>query len=275
MIDPVERALSHLRQLSLPVADEIPYPITINLHPDIDVSGEMVIDLLVAHGTYRSQFETGTSSGGLTAVRGGNRWIWESRIFGFAYDEVHPSLRPKYGALNHLHDPVGGSRRFGSCHLRVAPHVRSRTSFCYPDSHLRPRDFAVDNVCRLVALAKANQLALDPLLDNYVEAHIHGPLNIVEDVEAIVLDPSYRATGVEEAARSLGCRVELHEGFCLSLDRLEDCEAFRGPEVANAVIRIAENEIATPAILGRARDCLLEYQMAKWVWHCIAKFGHV
>lgn len=149
MIDPVERALMHLRQQSLPGADEVPYPITINFHPDIAVSGERMIDLLVAHGSYRSQFETGTSSGGLTAFRGGDRWNWESSIFGFAYDEAHPSLRPKYGALNHRHDRVGGSRRFGSCHLRMAPHVRARTSFCYPDSHLRPRDFAVDNVRRL------------------------------------------------------------------------------------------------------------------------------
>nr|WP_210292226.1 DUF3626 domain-containing protein [Aurantimonas endophytica] len=265
--------MTHLRQQSSPGADEVPWPITINFHPDIAVGGEAVIDLLVTHGTYRSQFETGTSSGGLTAFRGGDRWNWESRIFGSAYDEGHPSLRPKYGALNHRHDPVGGSRRFGSCHFRMAQHVRPRTSFCYPDSHLQPRDFAIDDVRRLVRLAEENQYALEPL-DNYVEAHIHGPLMIVDDVEAIVLDPSFRATGVEEAARLLGCRVEWHEGFCLSFDRLADCKTFRGSEAADAIVRIAVDSAVTPAILGRARDRLIDYQTAKWVWHCIAKFGH-
>lgn len=272
MIDPVDRALMYLRQQSSPGADVAHHPITINFHPDTVVDGEIVIRHLAVHGMYKSQFETGMSSGGLTAYRGGERWNWESRIFGFAYDSEEPSIRPKYGALNHRRDPVGGSRRFGSCHLRLAQHVRPRTSFCYPDSHLRPRDFAVDDTRRLVALAEENPIGLDLLLDNYVEAHIHGPLRIAEDVEAIVLDASFRATPVEEAASLLRCRVEWHGGFCLSLDRLDDCEAFRGLETANAILQIAEDKLVTPAILGRARD-RLEYQTAKWVWHCIARFG--
>lgn len=44
-------------------------PTTLNFHPDIAVSGDLVIDLIARRGTYRSQFETGTSSGGLTAYR--------------------------------------------------------------------------------------------------------------------------------------------------------------------------------------------------------------
>lgn len=55
----------------------------------------------VSYGVYRSQFETGTSNGGLSAHPGGERWAWESRIFGWAYDEATPTLHPKYGALNH------------------------------------------------------------------------------------------------------------------------------------------------------------------------------
>lgn len=275
MTDPVERALAHLRQLCAQGADRVSFPITLNFHPDIVVGGNTVIELLAQHGTYRSQFETGTSSGGLTAYRGGDRWNWESRIFGCAYDDRHPSFRPKYGALNYRYDPVGGSRRFGSSHLRLAPHVRSRTSFCYPDSHLEPSDFAVGDVGPLIAMAETNELDLDSWLDNYIEAHVHGPLSIGGDVEAVVLDPSFRATAIEHAAVSLGCRVEWHDGFRLSLDRVADCEVFRGPVAANAIARIAEEKVVTPAILWRARDCLLDYQTAKWVWHCIARYGHV
>lgn len=274
MTDPVERALEHLRQQCAHGVDYRSYPVTLNFHPDIAFGNKVLIELLAQQGFYRSQFETGTSSGGLTAYRGGDRWNWESRIFGCAYDEGHPSLRPKYGALNYRHDPVGGSRRFGSCHLRLAPHVHSRTSFCYPDSHLAPRDFAVGYVEPLIALAESNGAALDPWLDNYIEAHVHGPLSIAEDFEAIVLDPSFRDTVIERAAASLGCSVEWHSGFRLSLDCLADCEAFRGEVAANAVARIAEEGVVTPVILWRARDGLLDYQTAKWVWHCVARYGH-
>ena len=198
MTDPVEQALAHLGQLCTGETDGVSFPITLNFHPDIAADGENVIELLARHGTYRSQFETGTSSGGLTAYRGGDRWSWESRIFGGAYDDGAPSFRPKYGAMNHRNDPVGGSRRFGSSHIRLRPHVRSRASFCYPDSHLEPQNFAVGDVRPLIALAEANASGLDPWLDNYIEAHVHGPLRISEDVEAVVLDPSFRSTAIEE-----------------------------------------------------------------------------
>lgn len=274
MIDPVERALGHVRQISASGVEDIAYPVTLNFHPDIMVGGNLVIRLLAQQGIYRSQFETGTSSGGLTAYRGGDRWQWESRIFAGAYDERPASFRPKYGTLNHRHDPVGGSRRFGSCHFRLRPHVRSRTTFCYPDSHLEPHHFAVDNVRPLVALAEQNQDGLDPWLDNYVEAHVHGPLHISKDIEAVVLDPSFQGTAIEDAAHSLGCPVEWHKGFRLSLERLADCELYRGQRAAEAVTALAEDNMVTPAILGRARDDVIDYQTAKWVWHCIARFGH-
>jgi len=274
MDDPITRALAHLRGGRAQGVENECYPITLNFHPDIAVDGDLVIDLLARHKTYRSQFETGTSSGGLSARPGGDRWNWESRIFGGAYDEGHPSLRPKYGALNHRFDPVGGSRRFGSCHLRLASHVRSRTSFCYPDSHLEPRHFAVDDVRPLVALASENGLALDAWLDNYVEAHIHGPLSTADDVDAVILDPSFLGTSIEKAAGSLGCRVEWHDGFRLPVERIAECETYRGPAVANAIAIIAEDKVVTPAILGRARDRPLDYRTAKRVWHCIARFGH-
>lgn len=274
MIDPVEVALAHLRGQSPHGVADISVPVTINFHPDITIGDETLINILVAQGIYRSQFETGISNGGLTAFRGGDRWNWESRIFGSAYDEEPPSVRSKYGALNYRRESVGGSRRFGSCHLRMAPHLRCRTSFCYPDSHWQPRDFAVDHVGPLIALAEANRFNLDACLDNYIEAHIHGPLNIREDVEAVVLDPSFRGTSVEESARLLGCKVEWHEGFRLSLDSLGDCVSFRGLEAANGITSIAEDMIVTPAILGCARNRKLDYQTSKWAWHCIARFGH-
>jgi len=52
------------------------------------VGGATVLEHLARDGVYRSQFETGTSNGGLTAHPGGDRWRWEQRIFGHAYDDA-------------------------------------------------------------------------------------------------------------------------------------------------------------------------------------------
>ena len=275
MNDPAEQALAYLRKVTPLGSAEDRLPITVNFHPDLAVHGRPIIEHLAAEGVYRSQFETGTSSGGLTAHSGGDRWKWESRIFNSAYDLQHPSARPKYGALNHRRDPVGGSRRFGSAHLRLRPHVRSRTSFCYPDSYLDPRHFAVGDASALLGMAIENTLSLDPWLDNYVEAHIHGPLVIASDVEALVLDPSFKETRIGEVASSIGCAVEWHDGFCLPLALLDDCRSYRGDAAADAIAEIAKHEFISPALLSRAREAGLDYQTAKWVWHCIARFGHV
>ena len=122
----------------------------------------------------------------------------------------------------------------------------------------------------LIAMAEQNALGLDPVLDNYIKAHVHGPLSIERDVEALVLDPSYRGTAVEDSGLQLGCNVEWHDGFRLQLDRLLALEGFRPKSAIDAISGLG---ISTPADLGHARDNPLDYQTAKWVWHCLARFG--
>lgn len=65
----------------------------------------------------------------------------------------------------------------------------------------------------------------------------------------------------------------LSQGFPLHLDDLVDCKAFRGGVAAHAIKSIAEDWVVTPAILGRSRGQLLDYQTVKWGWHCFARFG--
>jgi Protein of unknown function (DUF3626) len=48
--------------------------VTLNFHPDRLVGGLLVLEAIGRDGVYRSQFETGTSNGGLTAYPGGDRW---------------------------------------------------------------------------------------------------------------------------------------------------------------------------------------------------------
>ncbi|MET8144851.1 DUF3626 domain-containing protein [Sphaerisporangium sp. NPDC005288] len=60
--------------------------------------GRQIMCELAGDGVYLSQFVTGTSNGGRTAHPGGDRWRWESRIFGGAYDHAPAEERPVYGA---------------------------------------------------------------------------------------------------------------------------------------------------------------------------------
>lgn len=187
--------------------------VTLNFHP----GRAGILDALAEGGAYLSQFTTGTSNGGLTAHPGGDRWRWESRIFGGAYDEAPVGTRPVYGALNYRRKPIGAAPRFGSAHFRLTSEVLSRTTFCYPDSHREPADFGVASGMSLIELAESDD---QDDLDDYVEAQVHEPVQLDRDVEALVLDPSYRGTAIEVAARRLPCPVEWHHGFRLDVDEL-------------------------------------------------------
>jgi Protein of unknown function (DUF3626) len=54
----------------------------------------------------------------------------------------------------------------------------------------------------LIDLAEAAEPA--DALDDYIEAQVHGPVRVGRDVEAVVIDSSFRGTLVEDAAHRLG-----------------------------------------------------------------------
>jgi hypothetical protein len=245
---------------------------------------------------YTSQFVTGTSNGGLSAFPGGKRWEWESRIFGQAYDSVPDTERPVYGALNYLHKQVGAAPRFGSAHFRLRSHVLARTTFCYPDSCYEPKDFAVwqsistekedtqvdivgESCRRLINLALsdyADDKSNRDLLDDYVEAHIHGTVIISQDVEALVLDPCYKGTYVEEAAKRLSCRLEWHNGFRLSVDVMKRHPDYRGQQFVDLGCVLANDGVIDPFILGEVvKQGKYDSQDVKKVWHYVARFGYI
>jgi hypothetical protein len=247
--------------------------VTLNFHPDrAAAGGPPILTALYRDGYYRSQFVTGTSNGGLTAHRGGDRWRWESRIFAGAYDAAPPEQRPVYGGLNFRGRAYGASPRFGSAHLRLTAAATARATYCYPDSAAEPADFGTAHRMGLIALARAD-VARD-LLDDYIEAHVHGPVHIERDVEAIVLDPCYRGTAVETAAELLPCPVEWHGGFRLPVEVLAAHPDFRGPEFVALGERIAVDGLLDPGIIGAAAAaCAHDPQALKRVWHYLARFG--
>jgi hypothetical protein len=276
-VDPVpaaQRAIAHVaaRSSGGPVDPDL--RVTLNFHPDrlVLAGGLLVLEAMGRDGRYRSQFETGTSNGGLTAYPGGGRWSWESRIFGAAYDDAPAAERPTYGSLNFRRRTAGGSPRFGSSHLRLRPDTLARTTFCYPDSYTEPDDFGVAAAMSLIELAEADHP--DDLLDDYIEAQVHGPVRLDRDVEAVVLDPSFRGTRVEEIARGLRCQVEWHGGFRLAAAELGRHPDYRGPRYVWLGTEIAVGGQLDPRAIGDAsRTGRYDQQDLKRIWHYVARFG--
>ncbi|MFG2569488.1 DUF3626 domain-containing protein [Streptomyces sp. NPDC048567] len=265
------RALAHVAALSSGPAADPALRVTLNFHPDRLLDGRPLLEAMAETGVYSSQFVTGTSNGGLTAHPGGDRWRWESRIFGGAYDSAPAGERPVYGALNFRRYPVGGAPRFGSAHFRLDAGALKRTTFCYPDSFFEPTDFGVAARMGLIALARADE---QDVLDDYIEAQVHGPVRPDAHVEALVLDPCYRGTDVEAAAGRLGCAVEWHPGFRLTVDELRRRPGYRGQEYVDLGAAIAVDGVLDPRVLGdAARSGRFEPQAVKKVWHCLARFG--
>lgn len=245
----------------------MPPTVALHFHPDWPFGQGTVIEAMADAGRYRSQFETGTSNGGLTAHTCGDRWSWESRLFAGRYDDRPAEDRPAYGALIQ-DDPYGPATRFGSAHLRLYPEAAARTTFCYPDSVFQPDGVVgVEGLDDLVAKMRAEDR---DLLDRYVEAHVHGGVRLSEDVQAIVLDPCFRDTAVHDAANRLGCAVEFHAGFRVRTSELDD--EYRGAEPVRAARALASE--LTPAVIGAAaRSGEYEPQTLKRMWHLLARFG--
>ena len=144
----------------------------------------------------------------------------------------------------------GGAPRFGSAHFRLAAHTLQRTTFSFPDSVFDPEHFGTTDAFALADLADA---AGHDVLDDYVEAQVHGVIDLAGDVEAVVLDPCYRGTPVEV--------LRAHPGY-------------RGPEFVALGESLAVDGVLTPRLLGDA-SCAGSHdeQALKRVWHYLARFG--
>jgi hypothetical protein len=299
MTEAYERAVAHVR--SLGAAGLIDAPITVSFHPDRRLAdGRTVVEHLVAEGRYRSQFETGISNGGL----GGDRDRWEHRMFGGAY-AGRTAGRPVYGGLNLAGWPDGASPRFGSCHLVLAPHVAARTTFSHGDSVTEPSvvgtadtfggiwaallgDVArTGSACGLPASSPEAWVAAlaEPktspgrALDDYVEAQIHGGLDLAADVTAVVADPSFAGTPVEAALARLAPRLTWHQGFALdAADFPADLRGPVTPPLAAAVAARYGVTALTAEVVGRAAaefgSSAAARQLLKYLWHILVLRGH-
>jgi hypothetical protein len=300
-----------------------------HFHPErISMKGQSVAETLLQEGVYKSQFETGLSSGSPTAFPGGERDLWEQRLFGGAYQAAGVSLadRPKYGALEIMYHPDGASPRFGSCYLVLRADVSKRSTFTFGGSQeddalertgtLDSMEsvmaalfsevakgqgaLGVDNLTVTDLLAQLTHGLASPFrdsatrplgraLDSFIEVQIHGTVNLGEDVERLVADPSFRGGPIEVVLRAIGAKYHLllnwHPGFILPVAKVPDY--FRGYAVKPLARRIAGQGILDAAKIGAAANSLQQAPEAwkEWgnysdiltlfrrLWHLLVLYG--
>mmetsp|Transcript_73574 Transcript_73574/g.172605 ORF Transcript_73574/g.172605 Transcript_73574/m.172605 type:complete len:364 (+) Transcript_73574:106-1197(+) len=298
--------------------------VAIHFHPDRLVSGgETVAGSLLATGCIQSQFESQISNGRVDSAPGGKRDQWENRLFGGAYEQAAPSLRPKYGALFLLGQSDGPAPRFGSCYFLLSPNATKRATFCYGDSHLDPpargtyevwedilselfqesftRDGALGIGLRPPALtSRILDVLHSPLsdkwsfpaarnLDHYIEAQVHGQLELGPDVDALVADPSFKGTSVGAQLQNIASQYDIcfhwHAGSQLSVDEVPN--DFRGPRMPELARIVAPKGMLTSALIGTAARQAAEdtaeqadlgpsekaLQELKLLWHVLLRYG--
>lgn len=306
--------------------------ITLNFHPDRPCAdGLTVVERLLAEGQHRSQFATGISNGSRTAFAGGDRDRWEETLFGGAYHgaSIGVDERPKYGGLDLMRHADGACPRFGSCYFELRSAVVARCTFTFGDSHTGPEPVGTIEAFEPVlaalfegveatgealgtggldvaSLARSLVATADPgrgevvsrppgcALDAYIEAQIHGDVDLARDVAALVIDPAFEGTETGDPLRSLaekhGFALHSHPGFVLA--PAEVPADFRGPRMVPLAAHLEERfgsgqgEIDA-FVLGRAAQALHHdpasfdgwgtadeaLQLLKQLWHVLVRHG--
>jgi hypothetical protein len=127
------------------------------------------------------------------------------------------------------------------------------------------------------------------VLDSGIEAQVHGPIDILRDVELLVADPSFSGTPtghhLRELSRKYGIPLRWHVGFRLAARDVP--EAFRGPAIPKVAQRIAVNGMVDAGVIGSAARslCLRPEEWRDWgaeedtlqhlkqLWHVLVHYG--
>lgn len=272
--------------------------VVLNFHPErLSVTGKTVAQGLWQDGIYKNQYETGLSSGSPSAFRGGDRDVWEKRLFGGAYHGagVSPADRPKYGALEIMYHADGAAPRFGSCFFVLHTDVSKRSTFTFGGSQedeaiactgtldtieiviapllrevengsgaLGVDNLTVADLMRQLTRGLSTRIAdqstrpLGKALDSFLEAQIHGTIDLHQDVEKLVADPAFRGSPTEKDLRAIcstyDILLEWHPGFTLPVKAVP--ERFRGYATGPLARRIAKDGILNARNIGEAANSL-------------------
>ncbi|HEX4458019.1 MAG TPA: DUF3626 domain-containing protein [Polyangia bacterium] len=301
--------------------------VAVHFHPDRpDANGRSVAAGLLEAGAYRSQFETLLSNGHVGPFAGSPRDEWERRLFGGAYqlDGTTSAHRPKYAALDLFLAPDGPAPRFGSSYLLLRPSVLPRCTFTYLGSQestlcgswdelddvmgallfecftrdaaagerdIRPPQLLTHLRARLdEPIAARLERPLSRNLDQFVEAQVHGPIALADDVEALVTDPSFRGTPtgatMEQLCARHGVALHFHAGSRLAAAAVPS--DVRGPTMPSLAARVARDGAIDARAIGEAAVALFGdpaawadrgdhaavVQELKLLWHVLVRCGH-
>ena len=131
---------------------------------------------------------------------------------------------------------------------------------------------------------------LGRVLDTEIEAQVHGPIELLRDVELLVADPAFAetptGTRLRELALRYGIPLRWHPGFRLHVNDVPD--DFRGPAMVRLASRIAgEDGMLDAAVIGSA-EASLRKQPDSWrdwgdhaealehlkqLWHVLVYYG--
>ena len=188
---------------------------------------EAMLRILVNNTHYRNRFETQApgSTGGY-AVR---RQQWERDMFSSCYDDVPASMRVKYGCLNYCGDIRGVKsvrKHYGLAYIVLKSRVRHRATFSLESKSTRSEIIATNKYYAHV-LHEYDDTELKKVLDvckfarhggrpsdctKYKEVHIHGPICLATDIQALSIPGRQKDAGaflstVEAFQKQTNCNV--------------------------------------------------------------------
>jgi hypothetical protein len=129
-------------------------------------------------------------------------------------------------------------------------------------------------------------------MDEYLEAQVHGGVDLAADVAELVTDPSFDGTAVGDDLEALAARggfaLRRHPGFVLPVDDVP--AGPRGPAIPALARRLRDltgEEVVTAAVVGAgARSLVLDpdawsdlgtptecLQYVKQLWHVLVVAG--
>jgi hypothetical protein len=128
------------------------------------------------------------------------------------------------------------------------------------------------------------------VLDTQIEAQVHGPIELQEDIELLVADPVFARTTTGETLCELALRygfpLRWHCGFQLAVDEVP--HDFRGPEMPRLAGRIAGGNGTVDAAVIGAAEASLHHRPEAWrdwgsreevlqhlkqLWHVLVHYG--
>ena len=134
------------------------------------------------------------------------------------------------------------------------------------------------------------ELETGRVLDTQIEAQVHGPIELEQDVELLVADPAFAGTNtgttLREISQRYGFPLRWHCGFRLRVEEVPD--DFRGPAMPRLARRIASADgVLDAAVIGAAETSFKRdpetwrdwgsrsdvLQHLKQLWHVLVHFG--